>query len=279
MGQLVTVDTYNQMYVVPVRSGITIQKPITNQFDIENDANYLKSQIMVTGIRTSLAAVKTLVDFADTLRNASANNVNMSRLEIAGAARHLINPYYKTEAVDLSTIVDSLRSSERTEDIRVALVNKIRDAVLVAKNTSNYARAYKVANAGIDKNITVAIATDDQIANYLTSDGKNTIDLGKGFDVRVESTDNDLVAGKLYITFIVEDGKRNTTPNPLNFGHMWWSPEVSAEITKQVNGATIRALTTNPRYLHVVNLPIMVEFNVTGISSVLGKVAQNIHSI
>ncbi len=271
LGQLVTVDTYNQVYVVGTRSGITIQKPVTNSFDVENDANYLKSQIMIAGIRTSLASVKKLTDFAGSLRNATSNGVDVTKLELMGAARYLVNPFYKSESIDMTAIVDSVRSAERTDDVKAALISKIKKAVLEAKLASNYGQAFKVSNGGIDTNITVAIATDDTIASYITGDD-GVIDIGKGFDVKVESSSNDLMAGKLFITFITNDSSRNEKPNPLNFGQMFWSPEVSAEVTRQVNGATFRALTTNPRFLHVVNLPILVEFNVTGIEAVIGKV-------
>ena len=271
MGQLVTVDTNNQIYVVPVRSGITIQKPLSNANGIDNDANYLKSQVTIAGIRTSLSAVKTLTDFADTMRNATANGIDMSRLELMGAARHLVNPYYLNRTIDLAATVDSIKSSERDDDISSAIVANIKKQVLAMKAASNYGPAYKVSTGGLGGNITVVIATSDTIAGYIPED----ISIGGGFNVKVVSSANDLMTGRLFATFIIDDGKRNEKPNPLNFGQMFWRPEISAEVTKQLNGATIRALITNPSFLHAINLPVLTEFNITGLDAVLSKVTQN----
>ena len=77
---------------------------------------------------------------------------------------------------------------------------------------------------------------------------------------------------KIIVTFIVDDASKNTTPNPLNFGQMFWSPEVSCETNRSNQGAPITALSVNPRYRHVVNLPVLAEFNVSGLNKVLGKV-------
>jgi len=81
------------------------------------------------------------------------------------------------------------------------------------------------------------------------------------------------------MTFGVFDGNRNTKPNPLNFGQCFWSPTISTDVVRTVNGATTRELQTMPRYLHVVNLPLMAVVNVTSINTALGKVAANRHTV
>ena len=276
-GQLVGVDIHNQIYTVPVRSGVTVLKTVGNSNDTDNDASYLASQVTFTGIKMSLEAVNALIGFADTLRNITLNGT-VKDVAILGVSRFFVDAYYNEQTVDLSTSVDSIRSGEKLEDIKAALVGKIKNEVVRMFIESNYAIAKKVLNGGVEGKTTVLIGTDTKTAQYLTN-GADTISLGKEFDVKIATTQNPLVKGKLFISFGDNSSTRNEKVNPLGFGVCFWSPELSLDVVANRGGSIVRELSTLPRFLHVAQLPIMTVINVTGVEASLGKIAVNFRTV
>lgn len=270
-GQLITSDRYNQIYTVPLRSGITVQMPVNNNTGTDNDAAKLTSQIQAAGIKTSIYAVKTLVEHADMLHNVTNNGADIN-VDLMGIARHHVDPYYNEITIDLADFVDSVKSSERIADIRAALLNKIKDEALNMYTMSNYGVALEVLRGNVGGKTTVLIGTDPKTKNYITG-GESKISLGDDFEAVVVSTPNKLIKGKIYITFGVFDDQRNVVANPLNFGVCAWAPTITTDVVRTVGGSTTRELHNVPRFLHVVNLPIMARINVSDTNAVLEKIA------
>jgi hypothetical protein len=92
--------------------------------------------------------------------------------------------------------------------------------------SSEYKAAAAVLTGNTGFKPTVIVGTDPVIYNYLQSDG-DLRTLGETFDVRIVSTLDHRVAGKIFLSFGVFDSARNTGINPLNFGNMLWSPELT----------------------------------------------------
>lgn len=276
-GQLVGVDIHNQIYTVPVRSGVTVLKPVTNSNDADNDATYLASQVTLAGIKMSLEAINTLVGFADTLRNLT-NKGTVTDIGIKGVSRFFVDAYYSEINIDVANTVDSKRSGERAEDIKEALVSRLRDEVVKMHTASNYGVAKEVVNGKSNAKTKVAIGTDANIAQYLTN-GSNKIDLGAGFEAVVVTTQNPLVAGKAYVTFVDGSPFKNEKVNPLGFGCTFWSPELSVDIVSNRGGANVRELSNMPRFLHVAQLPILSVFTISGLKESLGKVTTNFKNV
>ena len=268
-GRLVTNDAYNHVYSVPLRSGVTALFPVNNATGTDNDAGTLTSQVMVAGVITSAYAVKKLTDFAAALNSAAANNI-LENTQFEGVSRFLVNPWFRATNFELSSVVDSIQSADRDEDIRAALRLKIKNEVLDMYTHSNYGAAFEILRGNLGGNIGVIIGTDPRLKSLLVKDD-STFSLGDNFEAKVVSTLNPLVAGKIFVTFGVFDANRNTTPNPLNFGNCVWSPTINFEITKTHNGAVSRELHNNPRFAHFVNLPILSVFNVTDVQAVFSK--------
>lgn len=272
-GQLITTDRYNQIYTVPLRTGITVLAPLNNATGSDNDAARLTSQITYAGIKTSIDAVKTLVEFADMLNNVTNNGVD-SNVELMGVGRHYVDAYYREIALDVSASVDSIKSKDRQADIKAVLVNKIKDAVINMGTMSNYNIAHGIVGGQMGGKISVTIGTDPKTALYLTG-GDSTIDLGDDYEAEVVSTPNVLMKNKIIVTFAIKGADRHTKANPLNFGQCFWSPTITTDVVRTVNGSTSREMTNSPRYLHVVNLPVLTVFTVSDIDTALGKVTQN----
>lgn len=275
LGQLVTSDTYNYIYAVPMRTGVTVQTPTSNAMGDDNDAARLTNQITFAGAYMSMSAVQTLVGYADFLKSVTLNGVEMDIT--SGVGQFYVNSFYHEQDINLGDVIDSVKSKDRDADIRSGVYMIIRDVVMRMWKDSNYAVAFSKATLNSGVKATVVIGTDPQIARYI-GDGKE-FDFGPNLECKVVSTVNPIVAGKLYVTFGMYNSERNTTANPLNFGQMFHAPSIVTDTVRTIGNATYRELTTMPRFLHVTNLPVLAVFSISDFEGVLGKVTINTHAI
>lgn len=274
-GQLIDVTKFTQLYNVPLRSPITSLHPINN--DGSTDASDVQALIATTRIRMGNDAVGALIQFAETLSQITDDRVKTNVGQgLTAIGRHYVLSTFSAIDIDMATSVDSLKSHERAADIQAVLVNRIRDMAYRMYRDSEYKAAADALSGGISKVPTVIVATDPVLARYINIDGELRT-LGGGFDVRIVSTLDNRVEGKIFVTFGVFDESRNVSPNPLNFGNMIWAPELvlSANISRSgISKETV----VQPRYLYVPHLPILGVIQVKGIPDVLSKVALNVKS-
>ena len=279
LGYIIGGDVTTIYYAVPNRTGISVLKPNGNVFDVENDANYISDQAAVQGLLASKHAVAAVQNYENTLRVIQENGGSGDGLKLAGIGSYLVTPTYKAGTITMSEVVDSVRSKDRDADIKAALGAKIKNAVLAMYSESNYGPALKTYNGGVEGKIQVLIGTDPEIEQYLTS-GEDKLDLGDKFEVNIASTPDARMRGKIYVTFGVMGAERNTQPHPLNFGNMFWAPEMTAVVDRTTGGGNaIKQLYTAPRFLHVTHLPVLARFTVVGLDEVTNKVALNMHSV
>jgi len=280
-GQLLDTTFYNQVYAVPLRSPITVPRPLT--IGDANDSSDLAALITATHIRTSNEAVAELLRVESYLAE-YVGPTNLALLgtpapEILGVARFLVSPFYESDSLDVNTQIDSLKSHERAADIQAVLVNKLRDMAYRMYRDSGYKAAADALAGGIAPTPTVIIGTDPVISRYLTVTGDFRT-LGNDFNVKIVSTLNRNMAGKIIMSFGVFDSGMDGVPNPMHFGNMAWKPELTLVLPLHRNGANSKELTVQPSFLHVTNLPIMSSVTVTGISDVAAaKVPVYTHSV
>lgn len=270
-GQLINVTEYNQIYNVPLRAPITAQHPINMNQQI--DSSDVQTLINTTRTRTSNDAVKALIDFGTTLKGwKNVRDAANAGPDTLGVGRFYVLPQYLEESLDIPDTLNSITSADRTLDIQAAIVNRIRFMAISMFVASEYKAASDALSGGMAPIPTVTVATDPTIASFIMSPG-DLRTLGAEFNLRVVSTLDLRMRGKIYVTFGVFDESRNQQPNPLNFGNMLWYPEtvVTANISR--NGAISRETVVQPRYLFINNLPILGLINVTGLDAALKKTA------
>lgn len=264
-GQLLDTQTYQQVYAVPLLSPITVPRPL-GQGD-QTDPTDLAALITATRIRTSNAAVTELLKTANTLRQLVNEHDNaFDVVEVLGAGRHLVTPVFVEDDIDFLTAIDSLTSHQRAEDIMAVLVNKVRDVAYHAYRDSGYKAAADALNGGAAPVPTVIIGTDPVLARYINVTG-DLRTLGGEFNVRLVSTLDTRVQGKIYITF-GDFSNSNGEPNPLHFGNMGWKPELTLVLPLHRNGANSKELVVQPSFLHVTNLPILGVLTVSNLPEV-----------
>lgn len=277
-GQLLTTDFYSQLYPVPLHAPITILRPVT--ISDQTDASDLSALITATHIMTSNAAVTKLQEFAAQLPNYyQADQVVRQAPEILGAANFLVKAFYEHDTIDMVAQIDSHKSFERMADVQALLVNVIRDGVYRAWRDSGYKAAADALAGGVAPKPTVIIGTDPVIANYIMVTG-DLRTLGNDFNVKVVQTLDSRVKGKIYVSFGQFGDGNEGQPNPMHFGNMGWKPEITLVLPMTRNGQISKELTVQPSFVHVVNLPILLEYDVIGIEEVVDhKVAMNINDV
>lgn len=276
-GQLINTTRFTQLYNVPLRSPITAIHPINTDDSIE--ASDVQALVTTTRIRTSNDAVTSLVNTTAILREyVDARDQIGVGPDIMGVGRFFVRPVFYNESIDMATAIDSIKSHERAEDMQAVLVNKIRDLAYRMYRDSEYKAAADALAGGIAPVPTVIIGTDPVLARYLMITGELRT-LGGEFDVRVVSSLDHRVQGKIFVTFGVFNEQRNTLVHPLNFGNLFWAPELvlTANISR---GNTISKETVvQPRYLFVTNTPVLSLIEVSNVPAVLNKISINFHNV
>lgn len=274
-GQLVDSQIEYQPIPVLYRSPISAIMPaIDNSGD---NTAVLQTLITTTGIRISNEAVTALLKAEQSLSSYNPIADTSGNIpELFGIGRFYVKPAFFSETINLSLTVDSLKSHERAKDIKAAIVEKLRFYAAEMYRSSEYKAAAMVLTGNIGFKPTVIIGTDSVLYNYIMVDG-DLRTLGDQFDVKVVSSLDSRVSGKIFMSFGVQDSGQNSTVNPLNFGNMLWSPEVTAVLPVSRDGNVNQELLVSPRFLHLVNLPVLCVLNVSNIPT--GKVALNQHIV
>lgn len=278
-GQLLDLTFYNMVYGVPLLSPITIPRPLT--LGDQNDASDLAALITATHIRTSNAAVAKLLEVEGALKELVTSNGGLYQgdPEILGVARFLVTPFYEYQEYNAPAVIDSIKSHERAADIQASLVNILRDMAYRMYRDSGYKAAADALAGGIAATPTVIIGTDPVIARYLQVTGDFRT-LGNDFNVKIVSTLNINMRGKIRFSFGEFGEGKEGVPNPMHFGNMAWKPELTLILPLHRNGANSKEITVQPSFLHVANLPIMGSIDVSGIENVVtAKVAVNMHTV
>lgn len=264
-GQLLDTTYYNQVYAVPLRAPITIPRPLT--IGDANDSSDLASLITATHVRTTNAAIDELVNSANVLASYVNNLDPLGTVpDVLGVTRFLVQPFYEQKTIDVQAIINSLKSQDRPFDLSAVIVNYLRDTVYRMYTASGYKAAADALAGGIGPVPTVIIGTDPTIARWINVEG-DLRTLGGSFNVRIESTLNVNIAGKIFVSFGEFGTGKEGVPNPMHFGNMAWKPELALVLPLHRNGANSKELTVQPSFLHVVNLPILAVFDVINLSA------------
>lgn len=264
-GQLLDTTFYNQVYAVPLRAPITIPRPLT--VGDANDSSDLAALITATHVRTTNAAIDELLNAANVLEAYVSNLDPLGTVpDVLGVTRFLVKPFFERTEIDVAAVINNLKSSDRPMDLSAVIVNYIRDVVYRGYTASGYKAAADALAGGVGPVPTVIIGTDPTIARYINIEG-DLRTLGGSFNVRIESTLNQNMAGKIVISFGEFGTGKEGVPNPMHFGNMAWKPELTLVLPLHRNGANSKELTVQPSFLHVVNLPIMMMFDVINLSA------------
>lgn len=279
-GLYLTNESFRYRENCEYRSGVNIAMPIYNSMGQDNDAlaaTVEKQSLAITSMM-STNAVMVLDDFVNYLNDRKTAKA-LADIKVKTGSLHFVEPYYVKDEIKLQDIVDSLRSTERREDIANAIINKIIDAATIMAIDSNYKLVFEKFNSGMKP--TVVIGTDPYTASYLgkqlqpaanATTASNVFTLTQDLNAVIVSSLNPLMKDRMIISFtVIDDANRNTVPNLLSFGHCLYTPSINREVQVSRGGATIKELFVEPRFTYMPSLPVVTEFRVSGISDAIKK--------
>ena len=276
-GQLLDTTYYNQTWAVPLRSPLSVLRPVNA--DAQTDTSDLAGLVSATFARTSNEAVSTLLSTAGHLKEFVDNRVNGAVApDLFGVARMLVEPTYIGETLDVQAVINSISSHEKNSDIQAVLVNKIRDIGYRLFRDSGFQAVVDSKAAGVEGNPVIMVGTDPMTARYLMVDGDQRM-AGPDFEYKVVTSPDLRMQGKLVIALGYPTGGENRL-NPMHFGNMLWSPEVTLVIPVSRSGQISKELTVQPRFRHIVNVPVMGMVEVSGIPGVVStKTSIDFHEV
>jgi hypothetical protein len=266
-GQLLDLSKFSMMYSVPLLGPISVLRSLHD--GSENDTSDLASLIMTTHIMASAAAVAKLQDTAATLAAQISHNGGVMSYdpEMFGIARLVLTPHYEKAQLIMKERLANVKAHEWAADVQATIVNKMRDMVYRAYRDTGFKAVADAFAGGVAPTPTVIIGTDTVLARYIMVDSDFRT-LGNDFNVKLVTTLNQNMKGKIYMAFGVFDGSEGT-PNPLHFGNMAWKPEVVVNAQISRRNQTSKELTVAPSYTHIVHTPILMELDIVGIHDVV----------
>jgi hypothetical protein len=276
-GQLIDVTRYTQRYNVLLRAPISAVHPTVT--DSQTDTSDIDALIAATHVRIMNDGITALINTADILREyVDARDFAGVGPDVLGVGRFFVRPTFFTENIDVGAIINSITSAERAADTQAALVNKLRDYAFRMYRDSEYKAAADVKHGGMSPVPTVIIGTDPVIARYLTVSG-DLRTIGADFKVRVVSSLDYRMHGKIFMSFTTDGPERNVSPDALNFGNMIWAPELVLTANISRNNTISKETVVQPRYMFISNLPVLTELTITNLPNVTNAQAINFHSV
>lgn len=268
LGRLVDSQKFAEAFEVPLLSPIATVRPPQNANN-EETASAIARLVQITNVMASNAAVDALFTYSSTLAQyVSLQSTGVEGPALRNVARYLVTPVHKQTVLDVTDFTDSVRSQDRAADIRAGLINVLRNDVWAAYRDSNLAAARQGVNGQSAGLPTVLLGADMVLANWLMFDGELRT-LGGEFKLRVVTTPNKRMTGKIFVTFLDEQAASSGKPYPLGFGNMAWKVQVPLILQTQRNGATNRELSVQPSFRHFNNLPVLLDYTVTGMSELV----------
>ena len=116
--------------------------------------------------------------------------------------------------------------------------------------------------------IKVAIGTDYRLPQYLNIQGDTRLFGGK-MEYEIASTPNKLMRNKIVLTLTRVNSDEG--PDPFSYGTFIWTPELMVSTQLSRGAQTFNQHLVHPRYMHVVNIPIIAVVDITGIEEVTGE--------
>lgn len=288
-GQLIQSDGYAYLYPVAFKSPFRVQGPVSAYTGNDGDFEVLSDAINAITDASNFIGVRKILAFCDQVKqeNMAGRSVGYNPSEDYNSA--LVKPYYKEGSFDLSTLVDSLKSQDRTDDIRAALHNQIREDALKMVTESGYKIAFDRTYGQERKKMTVLIGTHYHLGQYLCAkceDGtySDTFALTQDINCKIVTTMNPALINedgtiKMIMTFSITDkiGSIDTVQK-LHPGFRLYAPVVTVTLDAIAENSAVKKVTQLiPKYEHHLTMKIMTTYSVTGLDKVLGKVNVNFH--
>ena len=268
-GQLADRQTFRYVYQMPLLAPVTALRAIT-QTDA-NDAAVVNTLLQTTYARTSAAAIRCLEDtraFLKGLNNTAGFSDDLP--SVLGIASKLMAHAYFEDEIDCATDINSLSTSDRADDLNALLLNRIRDIGYQMLVKSAWPIAAAALNNGAEVKPLLIVGCDPYVERYLTQQG-DTRTITENFDVRIVSSYNKNMRGKIYLGLGDSRAYNSNVPCATHNGNMGWKPEITVSTPMTQNGAQSFRISVSPSFRHVQNVPALGYIVVKNIDKVIAR--------
>lgn len=260
-GTLLDNQAEAERYKTTLQSPITMQKPVNSGAAPEE--SQVANLILAARMRNNAQAGTKLLNYEETLAEVYAGHVNKYEVaSIEGVGRWYVHPWYERKTFDANVAVAALQSSDIPGQLRVAILNMLRDQVNRAFLESRFEPALQVYSKYTVNRPTVGILTDPVLRNWLWMQG-DTRSLGEGFNFYIDHTYDERFLDTIRWYF-------STTSegfHALHFGAFLWVSELVTATSMSRDSRIADELTVQPRCEHIVNCPIMGRIDVVNLSA------------
>lgn len=262
-GLIVRTDTRVAKYTIQLQSPISALKPTV---DTQSGYN-IDAAVQATRVANTVAGIEELLRMDDLLSRyrSSGNRLNPAS-DIPGIGTWLIRPYYDYKVVDMTNLVNNTNSHTLLDDISNHLTLLIKDRFAKAMMISGWVAAQECSSNNSKEKPTAVIITDPRISQYLWVKGDTRL-LGDSFNaVPVVSTYLNF-RDKIYVVPRRESSVNS--PDGLNFGNMFWLPELITNMPISRNGQISNEFTVQTRRRHICHCPIMIRIDLDNMDKVI----------
>ena len=266
-GTLLDNQAEAERYKTTLQSPITMQKPVNSGAAPEE--SQVANLILAARMRNNAQAGTKLLNYEETLAEVYAGHVNKYEVaSIEGVGRWYVHPWYEKKTFDALEQVAALQSSDIPGQLRIAILNMLRDQVNRAFLESRFEPALQVYSKYTVNRPTIGILTDPVLRNWLWMQG-DTRALGDGFNYYIDHTYDERFRDTIRWYF-------STTSegfHALHFGAFLWVSELVTATSMSRDSRIADELTVQPRCEHIVNCPIMGRVDVVNLSQFVNSQA------
>lgn len=253
-GLIIDVTPYTESHAIMPGYPISVRTPT----DENQNGAKISGMVNAARIRNSNNAVTTLINYGEMLENYQTALKSGVRMDIYGAARHIVKPYYNFTSVDVEDALSNMTSTGRVSDVSNVIVNAIRDEAYRMYRESNYGPALDLAHAGTVTKPKVVIGCDEVVKRYLQMVANESL-LGEHMDYEIVGTNDSRMKDQIYMSFT---RNRPGSDDGLTFGVHAYVPELIQRVVTSHNNSTVKNDRVIPHNLHIPVLPVLTRLEV-----------------
>lgn len=251
----------------PVQLGSPVTCPFPHGEDRGDED--MKTLIAMVRMRNDNNALTKLLDVEQTLSQYEQDYLYRDQMatvaDIEGIARFLIQrPISVRKTLHLPDLVRNVKTSEVMRDLRAQISNVIGDTMIRLGRAAGIHQAVQHLTGYESDKIKVILGTDQVLENYLWREGDTRV-ISNNMDSILVSTPDSRMYNKVIAVF----SRHVEGADAMNFGVHYWTPEFMSVLPVARGGAQYKEMQVMPRNRHVVNIPVMATFDITGLEEVL----------
>lgn len=267
-GKMIDSTEYTEQITIPLRSPISIAKPVVGG---EKEYPDVKALVTATRIQANNDGVTTVLNHGrlmESIISRDSYTYETDRDAFPGIGRHFLQPCYLRAKLHLPDLINSVSSENRLKDIQGAISTKLNELLGRVLKITNYIPVVEQMTGGNVGKVKAIIGTDYRLPQYITIQGDARL-FGGNVEHEIGRSPNKHMSNKIVMSLTRVQSEEG--PDPFSYGTFVWTPELMVSQVVQRDGGTFHQHLVQPRYLHIVNIPILIEVDITGIEEVTGE--------